>query len=207
MDQKTQLKEHLVNKFYLIIILGVLFISCKTEIKQNDYLLINKIIKQTKEQDLDKTLVFKLNNSNEYVIAILNELNKYEINNERHKLDSLKRDLGIIGRGINYIDRDEILDKVFNKSEYYYLISQKDNSQWDLNLIDKFYLEKSNNNYSKTLQLSKPIYTSNNEIALVCINRVTSISVCIYTNVKGKWKEYKLIAPLIVQPKAEKFNY
>ena len=209
MQQLIQLKELLVNKLSLIMITGILFASCKANFSKNnhDYLLVNTIIKSSKEQDLDKTLVFELDRNNQSVISILNELYRYEKDNDIYKLDSLKHDLGIIRGGKNNNDRDENLDEIFNKKEYEHLLSQEDNSEWDMNLIDISYLEKTNSNHKKTLKISKPIYTLDKKNALVYFYGNTISGILVYKMENGKWKEYKLIAPSSFQSKAEKFIY
>lgn len=209
MQQLIRLKELLVSRLSLVMIIGILCVSCKATFSQNndDYLLVNTIIKNNKEQYLDKTLVFELDRNNQSVISILNELYRYEKDNDIYKLDSLKHHLGIIRGGKNNDDRDENLDEIFNKKEYEHLLSQENNSEWDMNLIDSRYLEKTNSSYERTLKVSKPIYTSDRKNALIYFYKNNSSGILVYKMENGKWKEYKLIAPSMFQSKAEKFIY
>jgi hypothetical protein len=210
-----------VNRLIVILVLGSLVFSCKEKAKlntnSNDYLIINKIVKQTKEQYLNRTLILDSINDNEYVISIIKELDKYEKINDSYKLDSLKHSLGITKGNVslenlkatNYesVKRDSILDLIFNKGEYEHLISQKENSQWDLNLIDKSYFNESSGEIKQVLHIGKPIYTKNNNFALVYFCKSTRLGISIYKKEKEDWIEHQLIAPLILQPKAKTFNF
>ncbi|WP_299891368.1 hypothetical protein [uncultured Lacinutrix sp.] len=204
MIHQYQLKGVLANKFRCTIILCILFFSCINK-EQNqvndDYLILNKIIKTTNTQVSNRITDLKLNNNNEYVVSIVNKLYKDEKKNNLKGLDSLKQDIGII-KG------DSILDSIFNLKQYEHLISQKHNTKWDLKLVNELFKEKvDNENDSKMIYISKPIYSLDKKIALVGIKRKTSMSISIYKKTNGEWIEHRLIAPLIFQPKAEKFIY
>ena len=220
-SNKIYLRDNLCMGCPRILFL-VLIVSCNTTIKQNrttdDYALVNAIIKTTKEQSLDKTIVFKLDNNNEYVVSILNQLYKYELDNNLDKLDSLKQGLGIIKslgiiknlkeHGRNDVDqKDPVFDSIFNKKQYAYLISQKYNSKWDINLVDKSFLEKADNKSTQNLRITKPIYTTDNKSALIYFNQGTIAGVLIYKKMNGKWASHGLINPLLLHPKAEIFIY
>ncbi|TXE13980.1 hypothetical protein ES692_17755 [Psychroserpens burtonensis] len=170
-----------MNKLIVIFILGCLVFSCKTNTiinnKSNGYLIINKIVTQTKKQFLNRTLTLDSLNDNEYVISIIKELEKYQKINDSYKLDSLKHSLGII-KG------DSILNLIFNKEEYEYLISQKENSPWDLNLIDKLDINENNEDIKQVLHIGKPIYTKNNDFALVYFYKSTRLGISIYIKKK-----------------------
>lgn len=195
------------NNFYLLVIICSLSFSCESKAQKGltkNYLLVNQILENTKEQNLNKTLVFNLNNNNEYVISILKQLHGYELEKNTFKLDSLKQSIGVIQVGR---ERDSIFDYIFNKKQYKYLISQKCNSEWEFNLIDTLYLKKTNSKKKQSIKISKPIYTKNNDFALVVIDRVSSISVSVYKKEQTNWVEYRLIAPAFVSPKIKHSIY
>lgn len=198
-----QLKEALVNRYIYLIILFFILISCtnSTSNKINDdYLIINKAIESSNLITSNKTL--ELNSNNEYVILILNKLYKNKKDNHIKILDSIKQDIGIT-KG------DPILDSIFNLKQYEYLISQKnDKYQWNLDLINKLpKIGSVDRNNLETISISKPIYTLDKKLALVGIMRKTSMGISVYKKTNQEWTEHKMIAPIITQPKAEKFNY
>ena len=195
----------------LLVILISFNLSCINSEKENtmkdDYLLVDKIVKQTKEQNLEKTLILSLDNNNEYVISIINKLYKSEIEGDIFKLDSLKQTTGIVLNYPNEINKTKSLNMIFNKNEYEYLISQKESSKWDFNLINETYFEKDNNKSHLKIKISKPIYTLDSKFALIYIYKQATSGIMIYKKTKEAWLEYRLIAPSLNQPKAEKFNY
>ncbi|PZR21231.1 MAG: hypothetical protein DI539_08635 [Flavobacterium psychrophilum] len=107
---------------------------------------------------------------------------------------------------------DEILQQIFNEKEYGYLLSQRSDEKWNLNGIneDKVIIYKEDMDIiapgSKVLTVGKPIYTLDNKYALVYLNLITWLGIQVFKNEGGKWIEYKLIHPLIVQPKLKKMK-
>ncbi len=184
-----QLRGLLVNnKVNLIIALTttILLIACGNEqqIKKisDDYLIINTVIKK------NKTLILDPNNENRYLISTITKYNA--ISNDK-ELDSLKQNIGID-------DNDLVIKKIFDKKQYNYLISQKHDSVWNINLVDLSNTKQSGN---KTIRISKPIYTLDSKTALVSVFKETSMSIHIYQKTNNEWHFYKLISPLLIQEK------
>ena len=218
MTHHIQLKVRLVNKLIIVFILGILITSCiknnSSKIK-DDYLIVNDILKNIKKNNIDKTLILKLDNNNVSLIYTIIELQKYELDSSKIKINEFKESIGIIKGDLimqklkeseyNPVKNDPFLDSVFNNKHYTHLISQKCSSQWNLELIENSYLNKTNNFKTKTVQISKPVYTQDDKAALIFVNQKTTTGIYIYKKNKGSWIPYKVVATSFVQPKAEKF--
>jgi hypothetical protein len=169
---------------------------------EKDYVLINKQIEKVKIKNSNKFIALKDSNSNEFVISIINQLNSYEKVGNKKKLDSLKQEIGIA--------ENSKFNSIFSKKVYPHLISQKNsNSKWDFNKISDATpyssLEKKDNK-TLVLYLSKPIYTKDDNFALVYCSNSKTAYIIIFEKVDKVWEEFKIISPMIISPKAKVIN-
>jgi len=191
----------------LVVISIVLFIFLFSSFNPSsndskDYVLINKQIQKVKIKNSNKSITLKESNSNEFVISVINQLHSYEKVGDQKKLDSFKQEIGIT-ENIKF-------NSIFNKKEYPHLISQKNsNSKWNFNKISDATphssLEKKDNK-TLFLYLSKPIYTKDENFALVYCNNAKTAYIIVFEKVDKVWKEFKIISPMIINPKAKEIN-
>lgn len=113
------------------------------------------------------------------------------------KLDSLKDEIGI--------QNNLKFNSIFNQKEYSYFISQKNNSKWD---FDKIFgaTNSSNVKGQVSLYVSKPIYTKNSNFALIYTTNEKTSCIVIYEKITKDWIEYKIISPMIINPKVNVKN-
>lgn len=201
----TQLKERLVtNTFILNLIFVLICFSCeeKRELESsNDTYLLSLILEKNREEIMSNEIQFISKNDNNYAIKVLKD---YRENIEIG--DSLKLNELIQSIGLNrfYKEKRSMLKEVLeNKDELEYLISQSQNSEWNTSLIDSMYLKTKKKSIARELKISKPIYTKNNQIAFIGINKGSTLSIGVYLFEGEKWKELGLIAPVIIQKETQ----
>lgn len=193
------MNKTIFRKQKVLLVISILFviISAFNSISVNndvDYDLLNQTIERTKNKNSGKIILLKESNNNEFVISIIKDLNHFEEIDEKIKLDSLKKSIGI--------DSNKKFNLIFNKNEYSNFISQENNSKWDFNRINNAtaYIENKNikaTNNNNILYVSKPIYTKNNNFALVYISSNNHSYIDVFEKINKKWIEYKLIYPMI----------
>lgn len=185
---------HVINLF----IFSLLLFSC-TSNKENateDILILNKIIKEIKTDNYK--IVMDTSKNNNYLISRIEELKEYDFNNI-FKLDSLKQILGI--------ENDKIINSIFNKKKYDYLISQKFNSDWNFNKlsisnrkkIETSQIHKSENNIS----ISKPVFTQNKKYALVYVCEKTRCGIRVLDFTENQWRNHTIISTMFISKKAK----
>jgi len=179
--------------FFILIFSSFAFLSSNDE----DYILLNKIIERVKNKNPNKSIILKESNNNEYVISVINQLNTFEKSENKVKLDSLKAEIGI--------QNNLKFNSIFNQKEYSYFISQKNNSKWD---FDKVFgaTNSSNVKCQVSLYVSKPIYTKNSNFALIYTTNEKTSCIIIYEKITNDWIEYKIISPMIINPKVNVKN-
>lgn len=182
----------------LLVINGLIlliFLSCNFKDKNNtyDYEILNYII----HQNTEKPFVLKENRDNEYVIATIKQLKEIDNKNNASKKDSIRSNYGI--------PKNEVFNTLFNSKSYDDLISQRDNSKWNLKRVDNYKIDKDNIK-STYLFVSKPVYDKNEEIALVYISKKTISYILVLQRKDNSWEEYKIISSIFKQPKVEKMN-
>jgi hypothetical protein len=167
--------------FFILIFSSFAFLSSNDE----DYILLNKIIERVKNKNPNKSIILKESNNNEYVISFINQL------------DSLKAEIGI--------QNNLKFNSIFNQKEYSYFISQKNNSKWD---FDKIFRATNSSNVKSqvSLYVSKPIYTKNSNYALIYTTNEKTSCIVIYEKITKDWIEYKIISPMIINPKVNVKN-
>lgn len=179
----------MINKICLFTLIILSSCNFKNEINDDDKILdtIVSKIDTSKYQ-----IIFEISKSNEYVVSKIKELKKIYLSQNKFKLDSLKQVWGI---------KD---DKVFNSNEYDFLISQKNNSEWDsikLNLLEKKINKNQKSKLIKKVFVSKPIYSKNKNFSLIYFKEDWS-GIIVLKNVDGKWMDYNIIIPMLIQPTA-----
>jgi len=179
--------------FFILIFSSFAFLSSNDE----DYILLNKIIERVKNKNPNKSIILKESNNNEYVISVINQLNTFEKSENKVKLDSLKAEIGI--------QNNLKFNSIFNQKEYSYFISQKNNSKWD---FDKIFRATNSSNVKSqvSLYVSKPIYTKNSNYALIYTTNEKTSCIVIYEKKTKDWIEYKIISPMIINPKVNVKN-
>lgn len=180
-----------------ILFITFFLVSCNTSKdiiesrNDDDYLLLNKLLNNISKQFPKNNINFKLSNNNEVVTSVVEELKKNDFETNKFKLDSLKRDIGI--------DSDKTFNEIFNPKEYDYLISQKQKLEWDFQKIktQRVYKYEKDMSVDKQIivQISKPIYTSNNKFALISVNKKSASYILIFKKNKNDWIEDKLFSP------------
>lgn len=189
-------KGIVVIKFTLLILI-LIFSSFVIFDNNNDYSIINSQLIKFKSKYPSKTIFLNESNSNEFIISIVMELDSLEKINNKLKVDSLKQEIGI--------ESNEKFNSIFNKNEYSYFLTQKNiHSKWNFNKI----LNAKNYNSFKqkqedflNLYISKPIYTKNNNYALVNVRNPKTCYIIIFERSGKEWKEYKIISPMITSAK------
>jgi hypothetical protein len=155
-----------------------------------DYEILNKILDQQKE-----TIFLVELNSNKFVIDQIKLFQKFEDDKMYFELDRLKQS--------SNIKNDTLLtSEIFNKTNYTHFINQlEENSKWDKKWI-KNKIEFHKNKSNKYIYISKPVYTINKKFALVYVGKKTSVFTIVFIkNEELNWEEYKIIFPMLKQPR------
>ncbi len=170
----------MINLLFLLLFI----FSCSSQhninSEKDDYILINLITESTKE--IGKDFSFEKNRSNTNLINLVNCIKQQ------------KKDCGYFEIDI---DNDKVLTEIFSKDEYDFLLSQKSDSEWDKSKI-KFISKEEN---SKRVFFSKPIYSSNNQHAIMEFDWGTRAGIQLFIKENGTWKVDKIIAPIFKQLK------
>jgi hypothetical protein len=181
-------------KFIILICLASIAISWQQT--DDDYIILNQLLEQVKGRKPDWNIRLKANRNNSYVAAFMKELKDTEAT--KNQDDGLRQG--------NMIKQDSVFDKVFNNSQYDYLISQKDTTNWDFNKITvagiKKLEEKKFVDKDWSLVISKPIYTADHKFALVYVLQGGADMIIIYRKQNDKWIDYKVVAYHFVTRKA-----
>lgn len=197
------LKALHVNKIYFIFTVLLFSYECfnteNIDDDINDYIIINDILNNRNVKKLKELNLF-FEKSNNNIITIFEELDFYESQNNKIKIDSIKSELIF-----NAKDYDSIIEKVFNKKEYGNFIAQKITTKWNKKYIGnkKINLTKKLVNY---ICISSPIYSNDRKIALVQVETSTLSSIYIYVKDNDNWSLHKLIALRFKQPKVQAFK-
>jgi hypothetical protein len=169
--------EIIKHKVLLVInfILISLFLSCSSKQERNsiskddDYIIINKILETSKRNSESKIIYLQKSNNNEYAIKILKS--------EQAK-SSTKNPKEIEYDFITIDHNNKSVKRIFNNKEYKFLISQSLNSTWDTAFMEQISgSNKADSSNIKKITISKPVYTSNNKYALVSIKRETWLGI------------------------------
>ncbi len=185
-------KATVVISLLIFILFNSFTILQKRTNQKDDYILLNKVLKDLCLVKKNTTISLKSSNNNEFVIETIKKIKEYEERGDYNKLDSLKQSLWI---------KENELNNVLNKKEYNVLISQKANSFWDFkktqnsNVVE-FDKNKTNINHL-VVSISKPIYSSDSKFAFVLVNKPSSSSIHIYKKHNNQWFFHKLISPML----------
>lgn len=187
-----------------LIIISLLFTlcSCKSQKMQTnreseDYAILNSIIEKAKSIENGKMIYLYKMHPNNYVIHIIESKRSNDMSNAS---DSIVSQYGFIN-----IEMDDTLREIFNTNEYQFLLSQNSASNWDSDKIIKDVIVYEDEPIKNGIlyKISKPIYTTSGKYALVCINKRTWQGILVMKKIKQEWVEYKLIAPMSIQPKIQ----
>lgn len=186
-------KAHLVINFILICFL----FSCSSKqekdnnLSTDDYLIIDRIIQSAKKDSENKSIRLNKANNNDYTIKIL----------KSEQAKSSQKNVEKLEYSFINIDKENIYVRdIFNSNEYDFLISQSKSSHWSSKIIRQF--SASNDFEYSNITISKPVYTSNKNYALVTIKKDNWQGIQILVKTNEGWIERGIIAPTFFQPKA-----
>ncbi len=165
---------------------------CQTNLdkEENDSFFVNYIYTKKQDKKPNDTVFLNEMNDNSYLVSLLDMFYQYEREGNNHKLDSL--------RSSYRISEDGIHAAIFNKGEYGKLVSQKHTGKWDATKFAQFVSPKIDGKASNyQLTISKPLYTTDGNIALVLVATSTSSYVMVFEKKNGSWVENGLIFPML----------
>jgi hypothetical protein len=178
--------------------------GCGTnKIEETQIGIIQEIVSNRKDfSEREAGMSIALQNSNTGTIQVIENLKEAPT---EEALDTLKMLYGIESNFIKISPEKKFLfNQIFKDKEYTFLLKQNsEKSRWSPQIVD--YLQKNNNlifkNKKYEIYLSKPIFTSNGEYALVGIHANTWTGIGIYQKIDDEWEEAGLIAVYLVSPK------
>lgn len=186
-------------KFFKLLLVHFIIISSGFAQTDDDYLILNEFLASTKIVSKIDTIYLRPTNQNSFSIGIVESV-RYK---EEHPgaPENMELDYGFIS-----IQRDSVVNQTLNRKEYNYLLAQKENSEWDfskINVTNVFlYAGNRKKPANDIISLGKPIYTKDGRSALVAFKHYSRMGIMIFKKNKNKWEGGKIIAPLLVQPKA-----
>lgn len=203
---KTQ-KEPVLIKYILFLCFSFFsFLSFGQRDYSNDDFKILDVLWDKDSYDLNPE------NSTFEVINSIDILKKIELEGNEFKIDSLKKLLNIIDSGIienfkvNYgimSEKNKPLYKkfqeIFNRESYENMLGQEHSGEWNA------LLTKESRN-KPLISISKPIFTKNNKWAFVSYKKKNVFGILILHKESEYWKEYKIIAPMFLTPRAKFIN-
>jgi len=171
MSKKQQRKQKAIHATKILFLLIMLICNSFTtrqvsqdDYSSNDYRIVNSILKASQSTLKGKPIYLSKSTNNDFTIGII----KAEMNKEVLK-DSLSSDYGL------NIPINGTTVKIFNKKEYSFLLSQRQDEVWNFKQIQSQvfeYDEKGGEIENCCLyKISKPVYTSNGKYALVTVQK------------------------------------
>ncbi len=185
-------------KVLLVISIVLLFSSCKLE-KNDDFLIVENIIKKYKKKSSYNEVILDSTNNNSTVINFITKYKQLFIENKKDLINGFKIENDLVN-----ISK---IDFIFNNSQFEEYLRQDTGvvSIWNKEILNTF----SNKDYSRknVIKISKPIYSLDKKYSLIYVNKVTKSYILIYQKNNEEWLEYKLVSPNLIQSKVNTFNY